>query len=127
MVLGPAHGALLAALDMLLACRRLAVRPMLYFFNISNHAISVFTAGKVYQILVTYLAARQAGGFGQSLLQFTVPVVGLALTHYVVHLSLLATMAKLANGTSLGSQVSQAVLWELLTYLAGATAWALID
>src|ERR1041385_1817261 len=53
--LGPFHAALLTFFEVLLASYRLRLRPSLYAFNISNHVLSVFSAGKVYYWVEGYL------------------------------------------------------------------------
>jgi putative nucleotidyltransferase with HDIG domain len=128
MMLGPPWGALLAALDQILASHRLKLRPSLCLFNVSNHMLSMSVAAKVY-----YFVALQANrpdleaGIGQSLVGFAMPLIALAFTHYTLHLSVVGLMSHLTHGAKFWETVRDTFPWEPVTYLAGATVAGLIN
>ena len=124
---GPYHGALLGAIDMLVANRRLKLRPSLYLFNISNQAISVFIAGKVYYAVSAYMTESQsAAGTGQKLLGFALPLLALALTDYAVQFMIMTTWSYLTHAIKIWDRVRDTWPWEPITFLAGATIAGLI-
>ena len=126
-MLGPVYGAFLAALDMFLACRRLRLRPALFVFNISNNAVSIFLGGKAYQLVTGLVSPNSfSAGLTKNLLEFLLPLIALALAHYVIHIGLLTTVARV--GGVKGNPVAKEVIaWEPVTYLAGAMTAGLLN
>ena len=126
-VLGPYHGTLLAVFEMLVAVRRLKVKPTLQLFNLSNATISFFIAGKIYYALAGFLADHHlAEGLGQAVLAFAIPLIALSLAHYLLHILVLAAMSA-ARGTRMGQVVRDTMPWEPVTYLACATIAGLVN
>ena len=120
-VLGPYHGTLLAAFEVVVAVRRLKIKPSLQLFNISNVTISFFVAGKLYYSIAAFLSAQHlAEGVGQAVLEFAVPLIALAFAYYLLHILVLAAMSA-ARGTRKGQAVRDTLPWEPVTYLACAT------
>lgn len=120
-MLGPYHGTLLAVFEILVAVRRLKIKPSLQLFNLSNITISFFVAGKLYYALAGFLATHHlAEGLGQAVLAFALPLIGLAFAHYLLHILVLAAMSA-ARGTHKGQAVRDTLPWEPVTYLACAT------
>src|SRR5262249_15213966 len=76
--LSPYHASLLAAIDILVAARRLKLKRTFYLLNISNITISFFVAGKIYYSTLGYLLLNPIDeGLGQKLLIFAVPLIAL--------------------------------------------------
>ncbi|HKV40538.1 MAG TPA: HD domain-containing phosphohydrolase, partial [Blastocatellia bacterium] len=126
--LGPYVGAILAAVDMLLSSRRVKAKPALYFFNVSNNAISVFAAGTVLKLASGYFSsATTVKTAGHSILVFAIPLICLALTHYVLHTLGLAAMAYLTFGAGLRKTVWNKLPWDPMSYVATATTAGLVD
>lgn len=126
--LGPYHGALLGAVDMLMGSQRLKLKPSLYLFNISNLAISVFVAGKVYYAAGEYLANHTiVPGWGQKLVAFVIPLLALALIDYLLPVMMLALRSYLTGVGNILDRVRQTFPWEPVTYLANAIVAGLIN
>jgi diguanylate cyclase (GGDEF)-like protein/putative nucleotidyltransferase with HDIG domain len=115
--LGPYHAALLTMFDVLLASHRLKLRPSLYLFNISNHVLSVYTAGHVYYFVENYLKDRL---HVTPAVIFALPLIAMATTHYLLHISILSLMAYVNHRTRLTKSLSDIMAWEPVTFLAGA-------
>ncbi len=119
--LGPYHGTLLAAFEVLVVVRRLKIKPSLQLFNISNVTISFFVAAKLYYSIAASLSAQHlAEGVGQAVLVFALPLIALAFAYYLLHILVLAAMSG-ARGTRQGQPVRDTLPWEPVTYLACAT------
>ncbi|HXG65827.1 MAG TPA: HD domain-containing phosphohydrolase, partial [Blastocatellia bacterium] len=125
-LLGPHHGALLVAVDTLAASARLKLKPSLYVFNTANQTLSIFVAGNLYYKLSHYLKAQPAGGLGQKMLAFALPVIVLALAHYLLHMVVVSLMSHLRHGAKLTDWARATLPWEPVTYVAGATVAGLI-
>src|SRR6185295_10244597 len=106
---------------------RLRLRPSLYFFNISNHTISMFLAGQVYYIVVHESSSQMGPGIGQSLAIFALPLMALAFTHYTLHLAVVGVMSHLTHGVRFWETVRDTFPWEPVTYMAGATVAGLTN
>ncbi|HSO73771.1 MAG TPA: HD domain-containing phosphohydrolase, partial [Blastocatellia bacterium] len=125
--LGPYHGALLAAVDALVASRRLKAGTSQQVFNISNLIISTLVAGKSYYALSGYLATHElTTGLGQPLLAFALPLVALALASYTLNILVLAGIL-LARGGFKWETVYDTLPWEPVTYLAYATIAGMVN
>jgi diguanylate cyclase (GGDEF)-like protein/putative nucleotidyltransferase with HDIG domain len=121
--LGPYHAALLTLFEVLLASHRLKLRPSLYVFNISNHVLSVFTAGNVYYWVENYLKnSAQAA----PLVSFALPLLAMAATHYTLHMTILSLMAYVNHRTRLTKSLSENLSWEPVTFMACATVAGLL-
>jgi diguanylate cyclase (GGDEF)-like protein/putative nucleotidyltransferase with HDIG domain len=126
-MLGPYHGTLLAVVEMLVAVRRLKVKPSLQLFNLANMILSFFVAGKLYYALSSFLADhRLVEGVGQTILVFALPLIALAFAHYLLHILVLAAMAA-ARGRQKGDAVRDTLPWEPVTYLACATIAGMVN
>jgi hypothetical protein len=127
-MLGPYHGALLAALDQFLVCRCLRLRTTLYPFNISNLATSIFVAGKTYYAVSSYVVSHEISlGASQSLIAFALPLIALAVAHYSLHMLILALMAFFKHGVKPLNMISERFPWEPMAYLANATLAGLLN
>ena len=126
-VLGPYHAVLLAVVDMLVVDFRLRVRKVgVHLYNVSNFVISFFVAGIGYKWLSLYLADHGLNtGLGWQLLSFALPLLALALIHYILHLTVFSIMSA-ARGVKV-QPVSDALPWEPITYFACATAAGLLN
>ena len=122
-ILGPYHAALLTSFDVLLASHRLKLRPSLYLFNISNHVLSVYSAGRVYYWADSYFKNDFQA---LPLVTFAVPLIAMAATHYLLHTAILSLMAYVNHRTNLTKSLSDNLPWEPVTFLAGATIAGLI-
>ena len=119
--LGPYHGVLLAAVDMIVAGRRFRLRTSLYLFNVTNATISFFVAAKIYYILTAYLGARELEtGIGKAVLAFGLPIIALAFVVYLLHIIVVA-MILLMRSKFKWVTVRDTLPWEPVTYLAYAT------
>jgi len=120
-VLGPYHGTLLAAFEVVVAVRRLKIKPSLQLFNVANVTISFFVAAKLYYSIAEFLSAQHLSeGLGQAVLEFALPLIALAFAYYLLHILVLAAMSA-ARGTNNGQAVRDTLPWEPVTYLACAT------
>jgi len=127
LMLGPYHGVLLAAVEMLVASRYLRLKFSLNVFNVSNVAISLYAAGKIYFSLSDYLVLNPVmTGLGQHLLVFALPLVALALAHFSIHIIVLLLMS-LARGRGIKDVVQDTMPWEPVTYLACATIAGIVN
>jgi diguanylate cyclase (GGDEF)-like protein/putative nucleotidyltransferase with HDIG domain len=121
--LGPFHAALLTLFEVLLASHRLKLRPSLYVFNISNHMLSVFTAGKVYYWVEGHL---KDGLQAAPIVVFAAPLLAMAATHYALHTTILSLMAYVNHRTRLTKSLSENLSWEPVTFMACATVAGLL-
>ncbi|MBI3652871.1 MAG: HD domain-containing protein [Acidobacteria bacterium] len=122
-VLGPYHAALLTLFEVLLASHRLRFRPSLYAFNISNHVLSVFSAGKVYYWMDGYLKNTLQAS---PIVSFALPLIAMAATHYTLHITVLSLMAYVDHRTRLAKSLSENLSWEPVTFMACATMAGLL-
>lgn len=128
LVLGPYHAALLAAFDMLLVCGKVEVRPSLWIFNVSNVAVSTFVAGNAYIQLTGFVSTHEiAAGISQRALEFATPLIGLAFTHYALHIMMVSWMARLIKGTPITRTIRDTFKLECSTFLAAASAAGIIN
>ena len=125
--LGPYYGVLLGAIDMLLVCYYLKVKPSFFIFNISNQTVSVLVAGEIHLLVTNYLIGNpMMTGAGNSLLQFTLPLVALGLADYVMQLIMIVLMRDLIQVGKIGQRIRDMFPWEPITYLANASVAGLI-
>ncbi|HXG94314.1 MAG TPA: HD domain-containing phosphohydrolase [Blastocatellia bacterium] len=125
--LGPYHGVLLGAVEMIVVSRQLRLKMSLWLFNISNVTISFFIAGKIYYALSAYLATHEfATGAGQTLVAFALPLVALAFTHYSLHIVVLMLMS-FVRGRQVAGVARDTLPWEPVTYLACATVAGMVN
>ncbi len=128
MALGPYHGALLAAFEALMSSRRLKTSLSLYIFNGSAQAISIYVAGQAYYLASVYLLSKDvASGLDRQMLMFVVPLITLALVHYILNVVAIMLMSHIAFGARLATLFRDIQLWEPLTFLAAATVAGLIN
>ena len=126
--LGPYHGVLLAAIDILLASRRLKLRLTLYLFNVSNQSFSVFVAGMAFYAVKELVTSHPiALGSAQALLAFALPLFAMAIADYLLQLALIVLMSYLANDNKIGQRVRATFPVEPITYLANAIVAGLIN
>jgi diguanylate cyclase (GGDEF)-like protein/putative nucleotidyltransferase with HDIG domain len=122
-VYGPYEAVLVAAVDAFVGSRRLRSRPLVSLFNISNITTSVFVAGSIFRFAGGYLRIHGPGfGPAHPILVFALPLIGLALTHYVCNYTSLALMLKLVFGTPFRNSIWRKLPWEPMAYIAEATA-----
>ncbi len=127
MLLGPYQAAALAALDTLLVSRQLKCKISRYVFNVSNMTISVFLSGVAYKALDGYFRRQwDSLATDRVLIALALPLVSLALTHYVINLGFLAIWVKLTHGSKVQTTVKQTLPWEPVTYLAEAAVAGLV-
>jgi diguanylate cyclase (GGDEF)-like protein/putative nucleotidyltransferase with HDIG domain len=127
-VLGPYHGVLLAAIDILLASRRLKLRLTLYLFNVSNQSFSVYFAGMAFYAVKGHLTSHPiATGSAQTLLTFALPLFAMAIADYLLQLALIVLMSYLASDDKIGQRVRATFPVEPITYLASAIVAGLIS
>src|SRR5262249_16001318 len=125
--LSPYHASLLAAIDILVAARRLKLKRTFYLLNISNITISFFVAGKIYYSTLGYLLLNPIDeGLGQKLLIFAVPLIPLALSHYLLHIFVVGAMSY-ARGRLTRETVTYTLPWEPVTYLACAIVAGMVQ
>ncbi len=126
--LGPYHGVLLAAIDILLASRRLKLRLTLHLFNVSNQSFSVYFAGMAFYVVKGYLSNYPiATGSTQTLLTFALPLFAMAIADYALQLILIVLMSYLASDNKIGQRVRATFPVEPITYLASAIVAGLIN
>ena len=126
--LGPYYAALLAGFEMLVACRRLHVKPAMYLFNPANVALSIFVAGSLHRDLKAFLSSSAiVNGPGQEVLAFAVPLIALATAHYFLHISLVAFMVRLSKGTRIRDTVKGTFLLESATSVAAASVAGVLN
>ena len=122
MMLGPYHAALLTAVDTLLVCHRLKLKPSLYLFNISNQSVSIYTAGQLYYLTYEFIKDNHlAEGIGQKLLGLALPIVVMSMVHYGIHLAAVALLSRFTFNTRIATSIIYTLPWEPVTFLAGAT------
>ena len=127
-VLGPYDGAMLAAVDTVLASKRLRLKPVNYAFNISNTATSAFIAGEAYHRLASYLSGHYLDqGLAPTVIRFAIPLIALAGLQYVLQVGATASMVRFATGTSLLRTVGMKFPWEPASYLAAATVAGIVN
>ena len=103
-VLGPYHGALLAVFEMLVAVRRLKIKPSLQLLTSKRNHLDVCSR-QTYYALADFLASHHlAEGLGQAVLAFAMPLIALSFAHYVLHIAVLAGMFA-ARGNRTGQVV----------------------
>ena len=127
-VLGPFEGATIAAIDMVVASRRLRLRPLNYIFNISNNAVSAFLGGRAYHALDAYLSGHYLeSGVASTVIRFALPIIALALVQYVMQVSAMATMVQFGTGTSILTTIRIKFPWEPASYLAASTVAGIVS
>ena len=126
--LGPYHGTVLGAFDMLVASRWLKLKPSHYLLNISNQSISIYVAGKTYYAVSALLAANSLEtGTGQKLLGFALPLLALALSDYALQFMTMTTWSGLTRAITIRDRVRDTWPWEPITFMASATIAGVIN
>jgi diguanylate cyclase (GGDEF)-like protein/putative nucleotidyltransferase with HDIG domain len=122
--LGPYHAVLLAALEGLLVGRRLKVKLFAHFFNISNIVTSIYLAGKIYSAMGVAAIKLSAS---DRLVVFALPIIALALSHYLINNVTVALLLKLRHNQKVKDTLVSRLPWEPAAYLASATAAGAIN
>src|SRR5262245_1101540 len=120
--IGPYHAVLLTLLAVLLASHRLKLRPSLYFFNVANHTLSVYVAAEAYYATRDILRLHfQTQDLSERIVIFAIPLMIMALTHYLLHILILALMSYFTYATKMQETFAGSLPWEPVTFLAAAT------
>ncbi len=126
--MSPYHGALLSGVDMIVANRRLKLKPSHYLLNTSNIIISVFISGKIYFLIADYLSTHVvAGGTGEKLLGFALPLLALALTDYALQFTTVITWSYLTRVVRVWDRLRDTWPWEPIAFMVGATIAGVIS
>lgn len=126
--LGPYYGALLGVVDMLLASRRLRLKPSNYLLNVSSIAISVWASGKVYYAVAHHLESQQmVTGSGKEALVVAAPLIALALASCALQLAIMAMISRFTSLIKIKDRIRDTFPWEPVSFLASAIGAGLIN
>ncbi len=119
---GPAPAALLAGIEGFVTTRRHSGKLLSAFSSLSVMTISVWVAGSLYETLLQ----RFWPGPDPPLERMIVPLGAMALVHYVINSSMVATLTAMARRMSVFRTWKENYVWTSLTFFAGASAAGLV-
>ena len=127
-MLGPPYGVLLGVVDVLLAVRRLNFKPSGYMLSISNIVISVFAAGRTYEVIADYIEKQGlVTGSGQKALALSAPLIGMALGYYAVQFAIPLLLSWVTPLVKIRDRIRDTFPWEPISLAACATVAGLIN
>ncbi|UCF68250.1 MAG: HD domain-containing protein, partial [Acidobacteriota bacterium] len=117
---GPFPAVLIAGADGFIATRRHTGRLLSAFTSLSVMSISVAVAGVIYQSLLPMFWDPVEGH--PRLDQLITPLGAMALVHYLLNSSLVATLTALARRMSIFRTWMESYVWTSMSFFAGAGA-----
>ncbi|HEY6332602.1 MAG TPA: HD domain-containing phosphohydrolase [Blastocatellia bacterium] len=123
LVCGPQLAVVPAGMDALVASKRIRSKPLLYLFNVSNSATSLFLAGKLFALSGSFLRADGTPSvLRRPIVVFAVPLIVLALSHYAINNVVAAVMARSVFRSHFTVTLWRRLPWEPMVYVAEAMA-----
>ncbi|MFP5261644.1 MAG: diguanylate cyclase [Blastocatellia bacterium] len=120
---GPFQAGMLGLVDGVMTSRKLAKRRVYILIDASILSMSAFTSACVYELVraklerTTFLASQQ-----HALEVLLLPLIGMAITHYVVNIGLTALFSEAIDTAKFFKVWRETFPWVPVTYLAGSMA-----
>jgi diguanylate cyclase (GGDEF)-like protein/putative nucleotidyltransferase with HDIG domain len=127
-VLGPHEAAMLGVVEALVSgVRARNKKAGVHLFNLSNLAVSFYVSGIAYQESKEFLSRSPISqGLSRALLSFCLPLLILAMSHYLLHIALYSLMSA-ARRSPHSIPIWDTLPWEPVTYLACATVAGVVN
>jgi signal transduction histidine kinase/CheY-like chemotaxis protein len=120
---GGAAAVSVAAIEACLSSLRFARKPRIVAFNFGCSAVSIFSTGKVMQLVFGDVVALRSAPITGT---FVAAIGTMALTHYLINSGLVGVCAAFKTDQPIWQTWHKHYLWTSITYFAGAIAAGVI-